>query len=137
MLLKQEEEKEENNCQHNGSQEQGKMMRLESLKSKKDFDKVYRKGKSFADKVLVMYYLKNQVGYTRVGVSVSSKIGNSVVRHRIKRLIKEVFRVNFQNIQGYDIIFIARTRASEADFVKIKNSMNHIIRKLPNGLENR
>ena len=60
-------------------------MLLETLKKNEDFQEVYKKGKSYANKYLVMYILKNELNYNRIGISVSKKVGNSVVRHRTKR----------------------------------------------------
>ena len=55
----------------------------ESLKKNKDFQYIYRKGKSYANKYLVMYVLENGTGQNRLGISVSKKVGNSIVRHRL------------------------------------------------------
>jgi ribonuclease P protein component len=100
------------------------------LKKSSDFSRVYNKGKSFADKYLVIYYVPNRLNETRVGFSISKKVGNSVVRNRVKRLIKESFRLN-ANIKGhYDVIFIARVRAKEADYKRIERSVNFLLRKL-------
>ena len=59
----------------------------ESLKKNKDFQIVYRKGQSYANKYLVMYIYQNQSERNRLGISVSKKVGNSVVRHRLTRFI--------------------------------------------------
>ena len=66
----------------------------ESLKKNYDFQQVYRKGKSYANKYLVMYVLENNMDKNRLGISVSKKVGNSVVRHRITRLIRESYRLH-------------------------------------------
>ena len=74
-----------------------------SLKNQQ-FKSVYENGKAFGNRLLVMYVLKNDEDYNRIGISVSKKVGNSVVRHRIKRLIKESLRLGgnlFNN--GLDI----------------------------------
>ena len=83
----------------------------------KDFQIVYKKGKSYANKYLVMYVLENNTQENRLGISVSKKVGNSVVRHRITRLIRESYRLqesNFQN--GLDIVVVARTNAKERTY---------------------
>ena len=61
----------------------------ESLKKNSDFQKIYREGKSYANRFLVMYAMENGRGCSRIGISVSKKVGGSVIRHRVKRLIKE------------------------------------------------
>ena len=66
-----------------------KMKDYTSLKKNIDFQKVYKEGKSKANKYLVMYVLPNDLGINRLGISVSKKVGNSVVRHHLTRLIRE------------------------------------------------
>ena len=81
----------------------------ESLKKNSDFQQVYRHGTSYANRYLVMYVLENQYMKNRLGISVSKKVGNSVVRHRVTRLIRESYRLNellFKN--SLDIVVIAR-----------------------------
>ena len=65
-----------------------------SLKSSRDFSLVYNEKKSYANKYLVMYIRNNGMESNRIGISVSKKVGNSVIRHRITRLIRESFRLN-------------------------------------------
>ena len=80
-----------------------------SLKKNQDFQKVYRKGTSQANRYLVMYVLKNGHMENRLGISVSKKVGNSVVRHRITRLIRESYRLNETLFErGLDIVVVAR-----------------------------
>ena len=66
----------------------------ESLKKNKDFQTVYKTGKSLANHYLVMYLLPNELNRNRLGISVSKKVGNSVVRHRLTRLIRESYRMS-------------------------------------------
>ena len=65
----------------------------ESLKKNYQFQSVYRSGKSYANKYLVMYVMENGTGGNRIGISVSKKVGNSVVRHRLTRLLRESYRL--------------------------------------------
>ena len=84
----------------------------ESLKKNKDFQYIYRKGKSYANKYLVMYVLENGTSQNRLGISVSKKVGNSIVRHRLTRLIRESYRLQEERFRcGLDIIVIARKGA--------------------------
>ena len=81
------------------------MRNINSIKKNCDFQTVYRTGKSYANKYLVMYVKKNDDGNSRLGISVSKKVGNSVVRHRITRLIRECYRLNQHMFSsGLDII---------------------------------
>ena len=65
----------------------------ESLKKNRDFQNVYKKGKSYANRYLVMYVLENDTDRNRLGISVSKKVGNSVIRHHVTRLIRESYRL--------------------------------------------
>lgn len=93
----------------------------------KDFQIVYKKGKSYANKYLIMYVLENKEEENRLGISVSKKVGNSVIRHRVTRLIREVYRLQknkFKN--GYDIVVIARTGAKEKSYIEIESALLHL-----------
>lgn len=99
----------------------------ESLKKNHDFKNVYNNGKSFANKYLVMYVLKNELNRNRIGISVSKKVGNSVVRHRVTRLIRESYRLNetmFQN--GLDIVVIARVGIKDKNYNEVNNALIHL-----------
>ena len=99
----------------------------ESLKKNKDFQIVYRQGKSYANKYLVMYILKNELGRNRLGISVSKKVGNSVVRHHLTRLIRESYRLSEEHFQsGYDIVIIARVSAKEKKYYDIESALIHL-----------
>lgn len=107
--------------------ERKRMEFTEGLKKNIDFGKVYRKGKSRANRQLVLYILSNGTDKNRLGISVSKKVGNSVVRHRIKRLIKEAYRLNEHAFaRGYDLVFIARTDAAGKTYEEIEKSVLHI-----------
>ncbi len=101
------------------------------LKKNKDFRKVYRHGNSFADRRLVIYVNKNSIMVgSRVGFSVSKKIGNAVVRNRIRRVLKEICRLNRSKIKnGYDIIFIAKTGILNATYRDLEKSFLWLIGK--------
>ena len=86
----------------------------ESLKKNRDFQSVYRKGKPYGNKYLVMYLLANDLGRNRVGISVSKKVGNSIIRHQ------EQFQC------GYDIVIIARTTAKDRSYHEIESALIHL-----------
>ena len=89
----------------------------ESLKKNRDFRTVYRDGKSYANRLLVMYTLKNDSDRNRLGISVSKKVGNSVVRHHITRLVRESYRLHEEMFHsGWDIVVIARAGAKNASY---------------------
>jgi ribonuclease P protein component len=99
----------------------------ESLKKNKDFQTVYRKGNSNANKYLVMYLLENNLNKNRLGISVSKKVGNSIVRHRLARLIRESYRLNEDKFScGYDIVVIARATAKDKNYWDIESALMHL-----------
>ena len=99
----------------------------ESLKKNKDFQQVYRRGKSYANKLLVMYVLKNDSETNRLGISVSKKVGNSVVRHHVTRLIRESYRLQEEMFNsGLDIVVIARPGAKESTYHEIEKALLHL-----------
>ncbi len=102
----------------------------EHLKKNRDFQVVYRNGKSWGSKTLVMYCLKNDKDVNRLGISVSKKVGNSVVRHHLTRLIRESYRLNedkFEN--GLDIIVVCRPGAKECSFFDIERTLLYLAGK--------
>ncbi len=99
----------------------------ESLKKNRDFQSVYRKGKSYGNKYLVMYLLPNQTESNRIGISVSKKVGNSIVRHHLTRLIRESYRLHEENFQrGYDMVVVARTAAKDRTYHEIESALIHL-----------
>ncbi|MEF2763931.1 MAG: ribonuclease P protein component [Mediterraneibacter sp.] len=99
----------------------------ESLKKNKDFQIVYRNGRSYANTLLVMYVHPNGTEKNRLGISVSKKVGNSVVRHRLTRLIRESYRISEEKFRcGFDIIVIARTSARGRDYRSIESALIHL-----------
>ncbi len=99
----------------------------ESLKKNSDFQKVYRQGKSYANRYLVMYVLENHTEGNRLGISVSKKVGNSVIRHHLTRLIRESYRLHedmFNN--GLDIVVIARVAARHVGYKEIESAVLHL-----------
>lgn len=99
----------------------------DSLKKNKDFQNVYSKGRSYANRLLVMYVLDNHTENNRLGISVSKKVGNSVIRHHITRLIRESYRLQEDMFNsGLDIVVIARATARNADYHQIESALMHL-----------
>ena len=93
----------------------------------KDFQTVYKKGRSYANKYLVMYVLENNNEENRLGISVSKKVGNSVIRHRITRLIRESYRLNKSLFKdGYDIVIVARVNVKDKEYKEIESALLHL-----------
>jgi ribonuclease P protein component len=98
-----------------------------SLKKNKDFQQVYKKGKSFANNYFVMYVLENELEENRLGISVSKKVGNSVQRHRLTRLIRENYRVlEGKYLRGLDIVIIARVSSKGIGYKKVESALKHL-----------
>ena len=99
----------------------------ESLKKNRDFQLTYKKGKSYANRYLVMYVRENGTSGNRLGLSVSKKVGNSVVRHRVTRLLRESYRLQEEHFRrGYDIIIIARASAKGKSYQEIESAVVHL-----------
>lgn len=99
----------------------------ESLKKNRDFQLVYKMGTSKANRYLVMYVMKNQLEKNRIGISVSKKVGNSVVRHHLARLIRESYRLNEEKFKcGYDIVIVVRVNGKDQGFHSIESALMHL-----------
>ena len=110
---------------------------MTGIKKNDDFSRVYREGRSCADRRLVMYVLdsamgnENELPANRLGISVSKKVGNSVVRHRIKRRLKEIARLNEDGIKpGHDIVLIARGAAASSGYDELEASYLRLLTKM-------
>ncbi len=103
----------------------------ESLKKNRDFQFVYQNGRSAGNRTLVLYTFHTGTGRNRLGISVSKKVGNSVVRHHLARLIRESYRLHEEEfVDGLDMIVIARQSAKECTFFEIERALLHLARKM-------
>lgn len=101
----------------------------ESLKSNNDYKEIYRTGKSYANKYLVMYIRRNNLDKNRLGISVSKKVGNSVVRHRITRLVRESYRKSEDRLcYGFDIVIVARVGTKGREYSDIESAVMHLVK---------
>ena len=99
----------------------------ESLKKNIDFQNVYRNGKSYANRFLVVYILENHTERNRIGISVSKKVGNSVIRHHLTRLIRESYRLHEDMFDsGLDIVVIARATARNISYHEVESALMHL-----------
>ena len=101
------------------------------IKRNKEFQCIFKKGKSFANRQLVIYYMKRiDNRHFRIGLSVGKKIGNAVTRNRIKRYLRQAFHeLEGQVKNEYDIVIIARAQTKDIDFHQMKRSLTHLLRK--------
>lgn len=102
---------------------------FKTLKKNSDFRLVYNNKHSIANRLLIMYILKNGTDINRFGISVSKKVGNSIVRHRLTRLIRECIRLHADNIKnGYDIIFVARVDLKDKNYFETRDAFLHLLK---------
>ncbi len=80
-------------------------------------------------KNIVLYYRKNRFSYSRLGITVSPKIGNAVVRNAVRRRIKENYRLLQGLKEGYDIVIVARKRSPQASFDEFKRDLESTLRE--------
>lgn len=103
------------------------MNKTESLKSNFDFKKVYDNKNSYANKFLIMYIRENGTDSNRLGISVSKKVGNSVVRHHLTRLIRESYRLHEAVFNsGLDIVIVARPNAKDISYKETESALLHL-----------
>lgn len=112
-------------------------MSIQKLRKNLEFRNVYRRGKSFSNDCLVLYVFNNRRNrdnnekFNRVGISVSKKVGKSVIRSRIKRVISESYRLNSTNlIKGYDLVFIARNAINDKNYWYVEKAMINLFKKV-------
>ncbi len=89
------------------------MAKFAALNQNSDFRRLYARGRSKAHPALVSYVAKNRVGFCRIGITTSKKIGNAVVRNRARRVIRAAYSEVYPALRGgYDIVFVARYRTA-------------------------
>lgn len=107
------------------------MSKLPVLKKNNEFHRVYAKGRYAASGSLVIYVLPNRFGGTRFGIITSKKVGNSVQRNRLRRLIRENIRFLKERMTtGLDIIVVARKADKASNFESIGKEMRYLLKKL-------
>jgi len=101
-----------------------------TLKKNWEFRRVFKRGKKFFSRYMVVYYARNGLCYNRYGISVSKKVGNSVIRHRVKRLFIEVFRrLQKESLKGYDFIIIAKKNTVYMEFYSCRNDVIKVLQR--------
>lgn len=107
------------------------MKKTVTIKSNRDFQRLYRRGKSAAAGTLVVYWQKNRQGDSRLGITTGTKLGKAVVRNHVRRQIREIYRLNRDKlIPGRDIIVVARVRAVSAGYHAMERDYLRLCKKL-------
>lgn len=107
------------------------MLHTVSLKENSVFRRLYYKGASAGNRYLVIYCRRNGSKFSRLGLTVSTKLGKAVVRNRMRRRLREVYRLQEQHLlSGFDIVVVARSAAVDADFSKLQSAFRHAADKL-------
>ena len=102
-----------------------------ALKKNHEFKRLYNKGKSAASQCVVIYFRRNGRAENRLGVTVSTKLGGAVQRNRVRRRLKEIYRLNEEKISlGFDIIIVARARSRFAGYGELESSVISTFRRL-------
>lgn len=105
------------------------MKKENRLRKNMEFKKVYKSGKNYWNRNLIVYVRRNGTDKTRIGISITKKVGDAVVRNKLKRRIREVSRVYLPNLRkGYDLIFIPKKNAVDLSFAELESAIMHIYR---------
>ena len=104
-------------------------MKYGRLKKTWEFDKVYRWGTRYFSDLFILYVLPNNTKEIRLGLTVSKKVGISVQRNRIKRIVREVFRSLEGARSGNDLVVIARRAATDMKYSQAQDTISHLLRR--------
>ena len=104
------------------------MLKERRLAKERDFSLVYKHGKDWSDSLLVLKVLPNTLERSRIGFSAGRRLGKAVVRNKIKRRLREAARLTPVHT-GWDMIFIARKRATEADYHQLSQSVKGLLKR--------
>jgi ribonuclease P protein component len=107
-----------------------KLSKQGMLHKNKKFQVVYKLGKSYANRMVVLYVLANHDNVRRIGFAAGKKLGGAVIRNRVKRLLRESYRLNqFQLINGIDLILVGRQAAIKADRMEVTKAFINLCNK--------
>ena len=105
------------------------MNKIKSLRKNREFKEIYKTGKNYWNRNLILYVKENDLKENRVGYSITKKVGNSVVRNKIRRRMKEIYRLNLVDIkEGYDFIFIPKKNVTDISYKELESAMIHIMK---------
>ena len=106
------------------------MMKLGKLRNSAEFERVYKNGKKFWNRNFVLYILHNGNNQLKIGLTVSKKVGKSVQRNRVKRLIREAIRLSQDALEpNYDLVIVAQNSAADLNFYQTQQSLLHLFKR--------
>lgn len=103
---------------------------INRLRKKKEFSYIYHKGETYYTKFLTLYVAPTKLKNIRIGFSVSNKLGNSVVRHKIKRRLSEITRPKIKELPHLNYIFVAKKGIEELNFLELKKEVESVLQKV-------
>ena len=120
-----------NDCTEKGGGLLQNMIKTIPIKKNYEFVRIYKKGKFYVGKFIILYVVANNFNLNRLGITASKKVGNSVKRNRFRRLIKENYRMVEERIKsGVDCVFVARNCDEIPGYLEIKKEMKFLLKKL-------
>ena len=106
-------------------------MKITTITSNRDYQRIYRRGRSFVSPALVTYAFKTKNNNLRIGITTSKKVGNAVYRNRSRRVIRAAFsHLNADQNAPFDLIFVARTRTAHCKSYEVERYMKEHLSKL-------
>jgi len=108
------------------------LKRINRLKKKKEFSFVYRRGKPYYTKYLSLYVSDTKLKNIKIGFSINNKVGNSVVRHKIKRQLSEILMKKISSLPLNNYVFVVKIGCETLDFTKIASQVDNLLEKIKN-----
>lgn len=108
------------------------LKRINRLKKKREFSFIYRKGKSYHTKYLSLYVTQTRLKYSKIGFSISNKVGNSVVRHKIKRRLAEIIKSKIEELGRNNYVFIAKIGSNTLSYTELCKNVETLMIKVQN-----
>ncbi len=111
---------------------------MQRLKQNREFQRVYEGGRYFAHPLLVLYVLPRAGQPARLGFSVGKKVGNAVIRNRVRRQLREITRLQAKlPTEGVDLVILGRAKAAEADYHQLQAAFLNVVGRAQSWLRSR
>jgi ribonuclease P protein component len=112
-----------------------RLTRRDCLRQRSDYLQCYRQGRRRHGPLFTLHFFANTLGHPRLGITASKKVGNSVVRHRLKRWSREVFRrwEGRPTLSGLDLVLHLKPESAAAEWASYEGEMQRLLRSLQKG----